>query len=292
MSLTTYVDRVRVLSLAVLVAASGLSACGQGSGGAETGSGVPASSVTGAAEPAPAAAPSSTTPTGPPPVVPLRDHCRGGQGAEASTVMVRGEGARDWLAVSTLGAGSTTALLVPQLDGDACGWLPYAEVLSRRGVRVVLLDHCNTGQSTCDNMANPFAGDRFAQLLLVARQAREAGTKRFVLVGASYGGTLVTAAAAPLGADAVVNLSGTGEADTLDLARSMPTVAVPVLAAAGRSEPDVLARIRSMLSTSPSRTKRFLEAPRGHGWDLVLDDAGRLTPAGTAVTDWVLGHYG
>lgn len=287
MSLLTYTSPVaRTLGIAVLAAASALSACGT-----QPGSAAPPPSVTGSTHPIPTAAPSSPTPAGPPPVVALRDHCREGRGTESSTVMVRGEGGRDWLAVTTVGTGSTTALLVPQIDDDACGWWPYAEVLSRRGVRVVLFDHCNTGQSTCENMANPFAGDRFAQLLLVARRAREAGTKRFVLVGASYGGTLVTAAAAPLHADAVVNLSGTGEADTLDLARSMPTVAVPILAAASRTEPDIVARIRSMLATSPSRTKRFLEVPSGHGWDFPLDDSGRLTPAGTAITDWVLGRY-
>jgi hypothetical protein len=51
-----------------------------------------------------------------------------------------------------LGSGKTTAVLLHEADGSGmCGFLFYADFLARHGIRVLLVDLCNHGQSNCLN---------------------------------------------------------------------------------------------------------------------------------------------
>lgn len=228
-------------------------------------------------------APTTSTPPAP---KPLAEMCTDPQ-APSTTTFVDATGGGH-IAVSTAGEGSTVALLVPQSVGHACGWWPYAAELSKQGVKVVLFDHCGIGQSDC-NYQDEFSRDKYAQLMLVAKPLRKEA-KRFVLVGASYGGSLVTAAAPELKADAVVNLSGgtTGEELTLDV--TMPKVTVPLLVAAEESEPTLFTTMKTAFAKAPAKTKKFVAMPNGHGWEWPLKD-GTITPLGQLVTDWVKGTY-
>lgn len=281
---------LRPAVLTVLVAAS-LAACGttspapSASGTPASGSGSPTSGQPGTQSP--------TTDAGPAPYTsipatpkPLAEMCTDPQVPSTTTFVAAPGGGH--LGVSTAGEGSTVALFVPQSVGIACGWWPYAAELSKQGVKVVLFDHCGIGQSEC-NIQDPFASDKYAQLMLVAEPLRKE-SKRFVLVGASYGGSLVTAAGPALKADAVVNLSGgtTGEELALDV--TMPKVTMPLLVAAEQSEPTLFDTMKSGFALAPAKTKKFVAMPNGHGWAWPVVD-GKITPLGQLVTDWVKGSY-
>ena len=69
-----------------------------------------------------------------------------------------------------------------------CGFLFYADFLAKRGIRILLVDLCDHGQSICLN--DPIADDPGAQVKLAVDAARAEGAERVVLVGASLGGPL------------------------------------------------------------------------------------------------------
>jgi pimeloyl-ACP methyl ester carboxylesterase len=88
-----------------------------------------------------------------------------------------------------LGSGRTIAVRLHEADGSGmCGFLFYADFLAKRGIRILLVDLCDHGQSICLN--DPIADDPGAQVKLAVDAARAEGAERVVLVGASLGGPL------------------------------------------------------------------------------------------------------
>lgn len=199
----------------------------------------------------------------------------------------------DKLALTTVGSGSTVALLLHQTDRiGACGWWRYANTLARSGVRAVMLDFCAYGTSTCDS-TKPWAGDYVDQAVRSVAHLRGTGATRLTLVGASIGGTVASIAATPAQVDAVVNLSGFGYASMVT-APSVAALTVPVLGVGSHNEESDSVALQSEVQGSASPTKRFLWGESGHGWSLVFDgpqlDA-PLSPVGRAVMAWVTGDY-
>ncbi len=120
-------------------------------------------------------------------------------------------------------------------------------------------------------------------------------TVRDRIVGASMGGTIAVAAAAPVGADAVVDLSGPVRWPPYDTNAVLPTLTMPTLLAVNESD-DAQAHAVMQAGTTqvPATHKLFVSAPAGHGWDLVMsrtDPSAPPTALGRLVADWIAGRY-
>jgi pimeloyl-ACP methyl ester carboxylesterase len=192
------------------------------------------------------------------------------------------------LSTAWLGSGSTVAVLLHQTDGNGlCGFLFYADVLARRGLRVALLDLCGYGQSAgcVDTQTGSGVTD---QVGAVVAAARAEGARRVVLVGASMGGSVAVTTAGAVHADALVDLSGPSQFNTSDLGRDAPSVTMPALFAFGRdTDPSDLADVRAALPAMPTRAKKVLTAASGHGYELLQDADGGRGPLASAVTRFV-----
>jgi len=200
----------------------------------------------------------------------------------------------DRLAAGEVGSGSVAVVLLHQTGRAAmCGWAPYAGWLATQGVRVLALDFCGYGQSTCQSAS--FAADPVAQVKVAVEKLRASGATRITVVGASMGGTIAVAAAAPVGADAVVDLSGPVRWPPYDTNAVLPTLTMPTLLAVNESD-DAQAHAVMQAGTTqvPATHKLFVSAPAGHGWDLVMsrtDPSAPPTALGRLVADWIAGRY-
>jgi len=175
-----------------------------------------------------------------------------------------------------LGAGDTVAVLLHQTDGDGmCGFLFCGEYLTEHGVRVVLMDFCDYGQSDCGDAPPQLP----AQVEAVARAVRDQGAKRIVLVGASLGGSVAVAAAKRTKADAIVDLSGPADFGTLSITDNARSITMPALFAYSNTDRSDLDKVRQNLKRMPSKKKIFLSFPAGHGYELLQDqNNGELSP--------------
>ena len=182
-----------------------LAGCGSGAdegapGDGGTGS-APVSPPSSSAPGAPATSDSRTTPVakrcGPPDLPAQQVDWRTGAGDRLHGVVV--------------GSGPTVAVFAHQTDGDGlCGFWAYANWLTKRGIRSVLVDLCGYGDSDC-RPGRQLDLHPTQQLRLAVDWARGHGAQRVTLVGASMGGSIVIGSAAALDVDAMVDLSGPPE---------------------------------------------------------------------------------
>ena len=188
-----------------------------------------------------------------------------------------------------LGSGDTTAVLLHQTDGyGLCGFLFYADYLSRRGVHVVAMDLCGYGQSFC--VEKPLADDPAGQVKVVTDAVRAAGATRVVLVGASMGGSVSLTAVRVADADAVVDLSGPAEFEHSSLSADAGNVTMPALFAYSNTDPGDLSAVRKALPRMPSKKKEFLTYDTGHGYELLRDPMTlEFTPLAKRALGWVKG---
>lgn len=222
---------------------------------------------------------------------------RCGVAVPGSVFPLRGLDRRTQLAAAQLGSGPEVAVLLHQTDGDGlCGWLPYARFLATQGVRALMVDQCDYGESVCSDQVRR---DPPAMLGAAVRWARNHGARRVTVVGASMGGSVALGTGQAAGADAIVDLSGPpywyGTPGSVSAARR---VRVPLLVAVNKgTDPDSFAPLRRAVHVAPSRVKRFLAAPPGHGWSLLTEpDTGatstlqdRPTALGRLVLAWIRG---
>lgn len=194
------------------------------------------------------------------------------------------------LTAGAFGNGTTAAVFVHQTDGNGlCGWLPYARWATESGVRVVVLDVCGYGESTCTSR---FTHDVVGQLRLAVDRARaDVDGGRVVLVGASMGGSMVAGAGQEAGADGIVDVSGPSEwRDVPSVTKAAATITVPFLVIASMDDTGINpAELRKAVELSPSRRKEFVEAPEGHGYETLLDLQEEPTPIGHRVLSWITG---
>lgn len=187
------------------------------------------------------------------------------------------------------GSGSTTAIMLHQTDGNGmCGFFFYGDYLAKQGVRVLAVDLCGYGQSLCQL---DLGSDAVAQVRFLAETARADGAKRVVLVGASMGGSLAVTAGKPVGAAAIVDLSGPADFDDSHIIADAPTVTMPALIGFGKvTDPNDLSVVRQQLKNMPTKQKRLVVFPEGHGYDLLrVEDSTKLTPFAGQVLDWIRG---
>ncbi len=190
--------------------------------------------------------------------------------------MVKVPAPGEQLPAVVLGSGGATGAVFANQSGNiACGWLPYARDVTRRGVRSLLFDYA--------------LAEREDEVLAAADWLRAQGARRVVLVGASIGGRAVVTAAAKARSgevDAVVSLSGErvlgGQRDIIVDARRLrvPTLWVT---STGDGYTNFGAETRQLhrAARGHARPDRLLVVGGDdHGWDLLTGaQARRVVPA-------------
>jgi fermentation-respiration switch protein FrsA (DUF1100 family) len=195
--------------------------------------------------------------------------------------------------VGLIGEGDVTAILVHQLNANACGWFPYAAHLAEQGVRVMLLNLCGYGESECTDSS--LTGTGADAVLAAAEWARDDGAERVVVVGASIGGTTAMIAAANDGddglLDGVADLSSPITADGSDLRVGAPSIVIPAFLAVGPGDSVVsVTAMQGVAGALGSAEVTLLDTASGHGWDMLNGpgDASGQTVA-ELLTAFVLG---
>lgn len=151
--------------LETVLAVALLTSC---AGGTDDESAAPSSSASSSPS-ASSASPSGVDPNGF--LLPARPSCAADAGGDfVRAITSEGNGVGFLL----IGTGTSGVVLGPHDNGDICQWLPYAERLAKR-YRVALFD---------------WKQPRSEVPLLAVAALRDAGVRRVVLGGASYGGAL------------------------------------------------------------------------------------------------------
>jgi dienelactone hydrolase len=196
------------------------------------------------------------------------------------------------LAAASIGSGPRGVLLLPQSDGDSCGWWSFGGPwLASQGYRVLMLDLRCFGESTCPSRPQKIR-ERLADVRAATAWLRAAGARSVAVVGVSMGGTVAMAA----GADDQVSLAAavdvSGELTDTVLRSSPPLSArtavaklrVPVLYLTAEDDlgVDHAADLRRLEHAPPATVTSTLVPDSGdHGWSL-------LTTDGTTPSRWAL----
>jgi Alpha/beta hydrolase family len=190
-----------------------------------------------------------------------------------------------------VGAGSTVAVLLHQTNNVAmCGWWPYANwLITAADVQVLMFDLCGFGRADCGS--EPFAADQIGQVELAITHARDQGATRVVIVGASMGGSIALPAAVAVQADAVVDLSGPVIWRNLSAEQVAPRLTMPTLIAISPQDAADYAALQEILPAIPASETKLVVPEVGHGWDMLIDFDGDLTPLASTVRDWIVGQY-
>lgn len=201
---------------------------------------------------------------------------------------------------AVLGSGPTGVVLAHESPADLCGWVPYAQVLSRAGFHVLLFDHRHFGFS--DSPTDPSKSGHYTRDNAAAvKELKRDGAKHVFLMGASFGGITSMVAGSRLGSKIAGVISVSGEAmlgntegpnDELDAMAAVPKLRVPFLALNSQQDGIALASdARELVRRAGSAHKRFVLFPGGdHGWDM-LDIAPYRARASRIVIDF-LRRYG
>jgi pimeloyl-ACP methyl ester carboxylesterase len=183
--------------------------------------------------------------------------------------LLRGPG-RDRLAAVSIGTGHAAVVLAHQSSGSLCQWWPYARSLASR-FRVVAFDFDGAGASP------PGDGNYPGEVAAAAKWARQHGSRRVVVMGASMGGTAVMVAAAHLGDSVagVIDLSGPADFAGMNALGAARRVHVPALFAYGTLDLGFAADVRHVRAAMAARDKPILAIKTaGHGVDLVDTEYG------------------
>jgi dienelactone hydrolase len=191
------------------------------------------------------------------------------------------------LAGVVLGSGKTGVALGHERGASLCNWLPFARILAARGYRVLAFDHRGYGESQFVDYPRNLRIDR--DVTAAVAELRKRGSKRFVLMGASMGGTAaLTAAPSVRGIAAVVDLSGPAQYVQLDALAAVKRLAAPALFAVGRFDSGFVADTKALKAASQNRASRLVIRQTGaHGTGLLADASFR-----GLVLDFVKRHSG
>jgi pimeloyl-ACP methyl ester carboxylesterase len=191
------------------------------------------------------------------------------------------------------GGGRTAVVLLHQTDGNGlCGWLEFATTLAADpGLSVIAVDLCRYGEARCPAAENGTFedADQTGPVALAVRHARERlGARRVVVMGASMGGSVALMAAATLpGVDSAVDLSGPVDWAGIETIREGRELRVPVLVAMAEEEGvEQVEGARRIVGNAPAGSE-FLPAEGGHGYELLNEVDGSLTPIADRVLRWL-----
>jgi pimeloyl-ACP methyl ester carboxylesterase len=196
------------------------------------------------------------------------------------------------LAAASVGSGPRGVLLLPQSDGDSCGWWSFGGPwLAGRGYRVLMVDLRCFGESTCPSRPQKI-GERLADVRAAAAWLRAAGARTVAVVGVSMGGTVAIAAAADDQVSAAAAVDVSGEL-TDTVLRSTPPLSARTAVAHLRA-PVLYLTAEQDLGVDHAADLRWLErAPAGTVTSTVVPDSGDhgwslLTTDGTTPSRWAL----
>lgn len=161
-----------------------------------------------------------------------------------------------------LGSGPHTVVLSNQSDENLCSWLPFADMLARRGFRVVLYDY-SSGPTT--------------DLPALVGYLRAQGSSTVTLIGSSEGakGSIVAGSTLTPQPDAVVSLSAESSLRGVDVAPSAARLHCATLFVTAADDPyGAATATRGFFTHSPSKHKKLIVVPgAAHGTALLADDA-------------------
>jgi pimeloyl-ACP methyl ester carboxylesterase len=180
---------------------------------------------------------------------------------------------------AAMGSGKTGVALAHESPADLCGWLPFAKILSRAGVRVLLFDHRHFGLS--QSPSDPAEAGRFTPDLsgAVAELKRE-GARKVFLMGASFGGITSMVAGSRLSSRIAGVVSASGETQLgnrfggpdseLDALAALPRLHAPFLVIGSRQDGFLSpSEARALVRRAGTTHKRLVLFPGDfHGWDL------------------------
>lgn len=211
----------------------------------------------------------ATAPAATPPRV---DACVPAKERQAAVQFRASDGTR--LVGVLLGRGRTGVALGHERGANLCNWLPFARVLVAKGYRVLAFDHRGYGESA-QYPKSYFRLDR--DFLAAVARLRSAGSTRFVLMGASMGGTAALAASPQTRAlRAVVDLSGPRVFGTLDALPAVKRLQAPGLFAVGTQDTAFVSDTRLLSRASSNPDSRLeLRPTSAHGTALLRDAAFR-----------------
>ena len=180
------------------------------------------------------------------------------------------------------GSGDVGVVIAHGYGGDLCNELTLADLLAEAGIQVLVYDTRGFGKSQRpDDHARLY--DYTSDVRGAVDELRERGAKRVFLVGNSYGGTIVLAAApkldpAPAGVVALgapATLRDTfGTAYDLDGLGRAHALRSPLLYLVGSDDGHVdLDQARSLVRRAPSRDKRLIVYPGDYHAEALLFEA-------------------
>ena len=179
----------------------------------------------------------------------------------------------DRLAALSIGTGRAGVVLAHQSSGSLCQWWPYARSLATR-FRVVAFDFDGAG-------ASPYGDGNYpGEVAAAAEWARDHGSRKIVLMGASMGGTAVVVAAAHLAGSVagVIDLSGPADFAGMNALGAARRVHVPALFAYGTLDVGFATDVRHVHAATATRDKPILAVKTpNHGVDLVTPGIGYAT---------------
>jgi pimeloyl-ACP methyl ester carboxylesterase len=200
------------------------------------------------------------------------------------------------LAGTIVGKGPRTVVVAHGYPGSLCDLLPAARSLADAGFRVVLFDFRGAGLSAKPKQLR-VQNHVSLDIAAAARLAREHGARKLFLVGFSFGGTAVTAAAPAVdpAPDGVVDVSGPAsldrffpESNDLDAAARAPELRSPFLYLVAREDFRIqLAESRALVRAVPVRDKRLVVYPSYYHAFELLYDAPYAVRVWTALLDFL-----
>jgi pimeloyl-ACP methyl ester carboxylesterase len=200
------------------------------------------------------------------------------------------------LAGTVFGEGARAVVLAHGYPGSLCDVLPAARSLADAGFRVVLFDFRGAGLSAKPKRVR-VQNHVSLDVAAAARLARERGARKVFLIGFSFGGTAVTAAAPAIepAPDGVVDVSGPASLDRffpgsgdLDAAARARTLRSPFLYLVAREDFRIgLDDSRALLRGVPGRDKRLVVYPSYYHAFELLYDAPYAVRVWTALLDFL-----
>jgi pimeloyl-ACP methyl ester carboxylesterase len=166
------------------------------------------------------------------------------------------------------GTGTVGVVLAHQYFSDHCEWMDFAHQLATQGYRAIAIDLRGNGASS-----GGAAGRYDRDVIAAAKQLRNDGATKVVLVGASMGATAVLVAASELkpAAAAVVSLSAPARYRALDALFAVRHSHVPVRFLASRLDQPFASDARRLMLAAVAKDKAVAVYPGARHGSSVLD---------------------
>jgi alpha-beta hydrolase superfamily lysophospholipase len=189
------------------------------------------------------------------------------------------------------GRGASAVILLHETPATLCGWLPFVPKLTAAGLRVFAFDLRGFGDSQAGTGTSAHSYGR--DLRAAIDEARAAGARHVILIGASYGGAVALNFAPRLDESALISISGeaTFPQANLNGLAAIPSLNVPLLIVGSRHDHWLpVTTARALIRRAGTRDKRLVLYPGSyHGWDIV-EYAPYARDARATIVAWIRRH--